>query len=201
MDPFFSNFGNPWEMGTGFAQPQSFMPGTMNQPVMPQMDLPSMFANGLAAQGIRPQQFFQNPEAAMQSIMPSPEQPNVWDPTPVPGSPQPPMMPGGNNYAGAGNSPNLQADDAQAGGASRDMKTAKEGTIADRLVAGLRGMQGPTAPPQPQMMQAARAPAPPDARGRVEAGELLKLLLAANAGPATRALPPTLGAALQGIAR
>lgn len=200
MDPFLSNFGNPWEMGTGFAQPQSFMPGTMNQPVMPQMDLPSMFANGLAAQGIRPQQFFQNPEAAMQSIMPSPEQPNVWDPTPVPG---PPMMPGTRDVAG---NPNVQTDDAsgaQAGGASGDMQRAKQGTIADRLTAGLRGLQGPTAPPKPEMMQAARAPAPPDARGRVEAGELLKLLLAANAGPAMapRALPPTLGAALQGIAR
>jgi hypothetical protein len=192
MENYFSNFGNPWEVGTGFLGGTG-MGGTQPLATMPQLDLPTMFANGLAAQGIRPSQFFANPEIARDIVSPPPMQ-NPWDATPDTG---PPSMPWSRDVA-----QHTQTDDAQAS-AENDLKTAKEGTIADKFASALRGVKMPEAPPRPETPKIERspsAPAPPGARG-VGQSELLQFILAALKGQqaAPRQLP-TLGASLRGIA-
>ena len=198
-----SFFGSPWDFGTGFTAPfgtggESFLPQ------MPQMDLPSMFANGLAAQGIRPAQFFANPQLGASVLNPSPQQPNVWDPTPVatPGG-EPTMLPG---TPGRGPNPNVQTDDigggASAEGSEEERRRAGRETMADRFAKGLRGVRMPE-PPKPQTVRTPDAPRPGAA---IKSGEILQLLLAAMqgggaGGAAGLKLPATLGGALQGAFR
>jgi hypothetical protein len=202
MESFFGN--SPWDFGTGFGafntNPQSF------QPMAPPVDLPQQMASTLAMQGIRPQQFFSNPAAAVQALQPPQPAASAWDETPVdmpggkpvrlPGQPQTqlPLPTGGGN-------PNTQdgaASDAQAGGTAEEAAAGKKGSIADRLTETLKGVKMPASP----ALQSIRTPAVPPPTA-IKGGELLALLMAMQpqgAQPGLK-LPPTLGASLQGAFR
>lgn len=187
--------GNPWDFGTGFTQPPTFMPGAATMPVMPQVDLAEQFAAGMASRGIRPQQFFADPSVA---LPPQPAaSPNVWDPTPV-------DTPGGNPVSMPGQ-PSSQmplspaATDASATGTEGEAAAGKQKSFGDKLQEGLRGVKAPT----PPAAQTVRSPGAPEPKGQIKTGELLSLLLAMQPAGAQAGLklPPTLGASLQGAYR
>src|SRR5258708_1553022 len=120
MESFFGS--NPWDFGTGFTQQPSFAPGAGAAPVMPQTDLTGGLAQAFASQGIRPNQFMANPQAAASALQP-PGPPanagsNPWDPTPVdtPGGPEVNL----NDGRRADGNPNIQTDDAQAAASPAD---------------------------------------------------------------------------------
>lgn len=195
-----SFFGNPWDFGTGFTQPPTFAPGTGTMPVQPQFGLPEAFANGMAAQGIRPQQFFQNPEVARDVIQPPAPQAaeSPWDATPVsmPGGAAAPLVP--NNPAVQPNAQTPLGTDASAAGSPMDA-TKKEKPFGEKLAETLKGVKMPV-PPTPQKVGTPGAPHP---SGSIKTGELLSMLLSMQPGGAQQGmqLPQTLGSALQGVYR
>lgn len=184
-----SFFGSPWDFGTGFAPQQSFMPGTMNQPVMPQVDFAGQMAQGLASQGIRPQQFFSNPAVAQDLFQPPAAGTNPWDATPVGtpgGSPTPLPMPA---------SPQAESALAAAPG---QVGAAKEKTMSEKFAEGLRGVKMPAKPE----VQKVSTPALRQQASTVKPGELLALLLGMQpGGGAAAGVHPSLGGALQGMFR
>lgn len=192
-----SMFGSPWDFGTGFMQPPSFGSGN-SMPVMPQPDLTQMFAQGMAAQGIRPQQFLQNPQAAIQAVAPEPSMgagANPWDPTPV-------DMPGGKpvslaSAAAPMGNPNIQTDDplqAQAGGAPAEVAGAKEKTIGEKLQESLKGVQAP----KPPEVQKVGTPSAPQPNANIKAGELLQMILGLSGQVPQKIVPPSLNASMKG---
>lgn len=201
-----SYFGSPWDFGTGFGVAPSFAPGAI-QPVQPQLpgwpgvgfgdnpDPAGQFAAGLAAQGIRPQQFFSDPSIAQDIFKPS-MTPSPWDATPVstPGGP-PVTLPQGGAPLQAGG----PVAEAQAAGTPQQAEMAKGRTPAEKFVETLKGAKMPT-PPTPQKVG---TPPPPRPHGQVKAGELLSLLLAQQPAGAQAGLklPPTLGTSLAGMFR
>lgn len=197
MESFFG--GSPWDFGTGFLQPPTFGAGG-SLPVMPQTDLAQGFAQQIAAQGIRPDQFMANPGAAMQNMQPqgtpSSAGSNPWDPTPVDTPGGPPVSLGGRTSE----NPNIQTDDpaqASAEGTPADAAAGKQKGWGEKLAETLKGVKAPT-PPTPQTV---RTPSAPDNRHTIKAGELLSMLLSMQT-PSAQAglkLPSTLGAAAKGI--
>jgi len=208
----FGDFGgmgtmtSPWDFGTGFQVPQSFVPGAMNQPVAPPVDLAKDMAMGLAQSGIRPGQFMANPAIAAPVLAPpvTPTMNNAWDATPVsmPGGPKVDLPDQQPMSAPAAANPNVQADEAteaSAGGTPGEAKKAGEKTMAERLTESLKGVRPPT-PPTPQTV---RTPAAPQL-GAIKSGELLALLAAlgqggGQAGAGGLKVTPTLGATMKGM--
>lgn len=190
---------DPWEIGTGFMVPPTAAVGG-GMPVAPSMDLPSMLAGHLAAQGIRPQQWLQNPGlfhgAPSAPFTGNEADADVWDPTPVatPGGPAiganpvapPPLNPGAvaTPAISAPADTGLSGLEASATGTTAEKKgePAKPG---DSFLAALKGVQAP----KPPAVQTIRSPAAPEpAKQAIKSGQLLALLTA---------LQPQLGAQRQ----
>ena len=219
----FGDFGglgamtSPWDFGTGYNPQQSFIPGTMNQPVPPPVDLPQQMAASLAQSGIRPSQFMANPAIAAPVLAPpvTPTMNNSWDPSPVstpgggpvslpqvmrPNLPNQQTMSFGAQDTEGANSPAAGpmmapgAAEASAGGSPEEAKAGSERTAAQKLVEGLRGVRMPT-PPTPQTI---RSPALPQ-HAAIKSGELMALLAAlGGTAQGRQGLPATLGASLKG---
>jgi len=201
--------GSPWDFGLGFNQPFGF--GLSGPPTPPPVDLSGM-ASSFAQQGIRPDQFMANPQAAVAAAAPPPAPTatdNAWDPrpdVPIPGASRSTALPlsqapvsqtSGQPIATAADATATPlAADTSAAGTTPDLKAAKEKSFADRLSETLRGVKMPT-PPTPQTI---RTPSVPEPKGNVKAGQLLAMLL--NAAPqgaqAGLKLPPTLTGAIGG---
>lgn len=207
MFEFGSMFGNPWE--GGFQPPQSFAPGVTNNPIAPPVDLAAQMAQGLASAGIRPGQFFANPQAAAPVLQPPGGTPdgNVWDPTPVdmPGG-QPvslgsrtaatePRAAGQPSYTPEQESLSTQGMDASATGSSQDKKAGEKSSF-DKFAEGLRGVQAPK--PPDVVKPSTPGIVPP--RGDIKTGELLAMLLAAASAGGGGGVKPatTLNASLKG---
>ncbi len=198
-----SYFGSPWDFGTGYSQPPTFGIGG-GMPVQPQTDLSQLFAGGLAAKGIRPDQFFQDPQAAAQAIQPQGGAgSNPWDATPVDMPGGPPVSVPGQPSSGAppsptlGANPNIQAEEAasaNAEGNSDQQQEAKKKSFGDKLAETLKGVKMPV-PPAPQKVSSPNAPKVEQIKG----GELLSLLLGLQSGATAGLKPPlTLNNSLKG---
>jgi hypothetical protein len=216
MDPFDfgfgENLGGAADYGTGFGQPFTQTPG-VNQPMMPWTggfpgqdlgDPAASFAAGLAARGIRPQQFLQNPQAAARSMAPAlpPPMQNDWDPTPVatPGGAAVTLPGRGATVTPSDASVTLNVDPAKPAGEAAEASAAakpedKGGDMAKRITDALRGVRMPT-PPQPQTIRTPQAPQP-HAVNAIKGGQLLALLQSLGVNPAAAKIP-ALGGMLRG---
>lgn len=206
MESYFG--ANPWDFGTGFTQPPSFDPGN-SMPVQPQVpawpgagwtdnpDPAGQFAAGMAKQGIRPEQFMQDPQGAVQKLQPpGGAGTNPWDATAPPSPAASPQMPSATaslDERAYGASPT--ATDASAAASPADAKGAK-GTFGDKLAETLKGVKAPPLPTP----QTVRTPSSPDNRHSIKAGELMQMLLAMQppSGNVGLKLPSTLGTAVKG---